>query len=89
MALVYKCKACRHPLATCQNTLPHQVLVGVVVVVVVVLIVVVVGCVAVITGVIVMIVLLLLLSLFVDVVVINTLPHLTLVSLLVVRLARS
>ena len=25
VALVYKCKACRHPLATCQNTLPHQV----------------------------------------------------------------
>jgi len=24
VALVYKCKACRHPLATCQNTLPHQ-----------------------------------------------------------------
>ena len=66
MALVYKCKACRQPLATCQNTLPHQVLVGVVIVVVVVLIVVVVvvvGCVAVITGVIVMIVLLLLMSL--------------------------
>ena len=32
MALVYKCKACRHPLATCQNTLPHQVLVAFIVV---------------------------------------------------------
>ena len=52
MALVYKCKACRHPLATCQNTLPHQVLVGVVVVaaVLIVVVVVVVGCVAVITA---------------------------------------